>query len=152
MEEKKAGEPSVVIPPKGTKAKKVEKPVILKNVLGKEVDQTDYFFSIEEGKGKAPIGFNKSCGNPVEREELIEVFNKVFKPQDNILFYKAADREVYIVIVPLKYSSNVSLENGSVDGDFQKHAISFIGEGSVNIDTLRQKLNRIVPFVKYGDR
>jgi hypothetical protein len=120
---------------------------ILKNVAGDEVPEEDYFFN-----GKIPPGFAATCGKPVDREDLITVFNKIFKPTDNILFYKAFDKEVYIVIIPIKYSTTVGEDHSSVDGDFQKHAISFLTEGSVNMDTLTLKLKRIIPFVKYSDR
>lgn len=133
---------------------KVEvKVTILKNTSGKEVPECEYFFS-EKGlsEGKAPSGFSQTCGKPVDREDLLGVFNKIFKPEDNILFYKQSDKEVYIVIVPLKYSPSVGQSNGSLEGDFQKHAISFLNEGSVNLDTLKMKLKRIVPFIKYTDR
>lgn len=130
---------------------KPKKKVILKNVKGEEVNEKDYFYSTE-GEGQAPETFNKICGIPVDREDLLEVFNKVFNPKDGILFYKAIDKEVYVIIIPLKYSTTVGKNNESIDGDFQKHAISFVQEGSVNTATLRMKLERIVPFVKYTDR
>jgi len=76
------------------------------------------------------------------------VFNKVFKPSDNILFYRQVDKEVYLVIVPIKYSDLVGDSEDSMDGDFQKHAISFLDEGSVNMDTLRQKLEKMKKFEK----
>lgn len=126
--------------------KKVEK-IILKNTSGKEVDIEDYFFG-----GVVPPGFKKDCGVPVDREELLTVFNRVFKPEDNILFYKQVDKEVYLIIIPIKYSTTIGEYNNSTIGDFQKHAISFLNEGSVNLDTLKMKLNRIVKFVKYTDR
>jgi hypothetical protein len=129
------------------KPKAVKSKTVLKNTKGKEVPISDYFF-----KGVLSSGFEGTCGNPVEREDLLDVFNKVFKPEDNILFYKQADKEVYIIIVPLKYSVSVGENNDSLEGDFQKHAISFLNEGSVNLDTLRQKLERIIKFVKYTDR
>jgi hypothetical protein len=126
---------------------KTKSSVVLLNSSGKEVPANDYFF-----KGIIPSGFDGTCGKPVDREDLLSVFNKVFKPSDNILFYKQADKEVYIIIVPLKYSDSVGEEHDSVDGDFQKHAISFLSEGSVNLDSLKQKLEKIVKFVKYTDR
>lgn len=126
-------------------AKKPE--VILKNSQGEEVPIADYFYG-----GVLSSGFNITCGNPVDREDLLDVFNKVFNPKDNILFYKQADKEVYIIIVPIKYSDSVGEFNNSLEGDFQKHAISFLNEGSVNLDTLRQKLEKIKNFVKYPDR
>lgn len=141
-----------VIVEKKEPVKEVKK-TILKNTSGKEVDEGDYFYSNEgSGKGKAPSGFSQTCGNPVDREDLVGVFNKVFKPEDNILFYKQPDKEVYLVIVPIKYSASVGEHNGSMEGDFQKHAISFLTEGSVNLDTLKLKLKRVVPFIKYNDR
>ena len=130
-----------------------KKVTILKNTSGKEVNEADYFYSEKGiGEGRAPAGFNATCGNPVDREELVSTFNKVFRPEDGILFYKQSDKEVYLVIVPLKFSASVGAHNGSMEGDFQKHAISFLNEGSVNLDTLKMKLKRIVPFVKYSDR
>jgi len=126
---------------------KVDKKSILKNALGKEVPEADYFF-----KGVIPPGFEGTCGNPVDREDLVEVFHKVFKEKDNILFYKQADKEVYIIIIPIKYSTSIGDFNDSIEGDFQKHAISFLNEGSVNLDSLRQKLERINKFVNYSDR
>ena len=126
---------------------KVGKKSILKNALGKEVPEADYFF-----KGVIPPGFEGTCGNPVDREDLVEVFHKVFKEKDNILFYKQADKEVYLIIIPIKYSTSIGDFNDSIEGDFQKHAISFLNEGSVNLDSLRQKLDRINKFVNYSDR
>jgi len=126
---------------------KVKKEIIIKNVSGEDVSAEDYFFN-----GKAPEYFNDICGLPVEREDLIETFNKIFSVKDNFLFYKTKDKEVYLVIIPLKNSTTIGAFNDSVDGDFQKHAISFISEGSVNLDTLKMKLRRILPFVQIGDR
>lgn len=120
---------------------------VLKNTRGQDVREADYFFG-----GIAPTSFEGSCGLPVDREDLLDIFNKVFKPEDNILFYKQKDKEVYIIIVPLKYSSAVGESNNSMEGDFQKHAISFLNEGSVNPKTLEMKLKRILPFVKFSDR
>ena len=130
--------------------KTVEKPksgIIIKNTLGKEVPASDYFY-----KGVIAPGFEGTAGKPVDREELIEVFHKVFKPKDNILFYKQSDKEVYLVIIPIKYATAVGEAEDSIEGDFQKHAISFLNEGSVNLDTMRQKLERVNKFVKYSDR
>lgn len=143
MADEKLGEKKVVVP-KTTTPKST---IVLKNVKGEVMNEEDYFF-----KGKALPTFNKVCGMPVDREDLLEIFNKIFKPEDNFLFYKTTNKEVYIVIVPIKYSSTVGEFNDSFDGDFQKHTISFISEGSVNADTLKMKLKRIIPFVKYTDR
>lgn len=120
--------------------------VILKNTSGEDMNIEDYFY-----KGVVPPGFNATCGMPVDREDLLEIFNSIFNPKYNFLFYRTVDKEVYIIIVPLKNSLSVSKENESLDGDFQKHAISFISEGSVNGDTLKAKLRRILGFCKFGD-
>jgi len=141
----KEEKPKLERPEATTKTEK--KKSILRNVLGKEVPEDDYFY-----KGIIPPGFENTCGAPVDREELVEVFHKVFKPEDNILFYKQSDKEVYIVIIPVRYATEVGDFNDSIEGDFQKHAISFLTEGSVNIDTMRKKLERIVKFVNYSDR
>jgi hypothetical protein len=141
-------ETKIVVEPKIVEKKeKVVKKTILKNTSGKEVPEADYFFG-----GKAPNSFEKYCGKPVDREDLLAVFNKVFKPEDNFLFYKEIDKEVYLIIPPMKYSTTVGEEQNSLEGDFQKHAISFIGEGSVNLDTLKMKLSRIPKFCKFTDR
>jgi hypothetical protein len=125
----------------------MKKSIVLKNSSGEVVEEEDYFFG-----GTATESFNKDCGMPVDREDLLEVFHKIFSPEDNFLFYKATNKEVYLVIVPLKYSSSVSKENGSFPGTFQAHAMSFINEGSVNMDTLKTKLKKILPFVNFKDR
>jgi hypothetical protein len=130
-----------------TTEKVAKKSILLRNTAGKEMKEADYFFG-----GTAPAGFESTCGKPVDREDLVEVFDKVFNPSDNILFYKQADREVYLVIIPIKYATTIGDFNNSFEGDFQKHAISFLNEGSVNLDTLKQKLQRINKFVKYSDR
>jgi hypothetical protein len=123
------------------------KKIVLKTASGKEVPETDYFFG-----GKIPSGFIGTCGKPVDREDLLDVFNKVFKPEDNFLFYKALDKEVYIIVPPIKYSTTIGEFNNSMEGDFQKHAISFLNEGSVNLETLKMKLKRILPFCNFKDR
>lgn len=130
-----------------TTEEKKEAKSILRNTSGKEVKEKDYFFG-----GVVPAGFKGTCGKPVDREDLLAVFNKVFKPEDNILFYKQEDKEVYLVIIPIKYATTIGDFNNSLEGDFQKHAISFLNEGSVNADTLKLKLARIQKFVKYSDR
>lgn len=128
--------------------------LILKDVDGADVDQAEYFFPrLEEEtiNGKvfkpstetAPAYFNKLCGYPVDREELIEVFNQFFPRKKGFLFYRQRDKELYLVIVPLKYATTISRSNESRPGDFQRHALSFINEGSVNIDSLKLKLGRI---------
>lgn len=127
--------------------KKKKVVIVIKNTLGEEVPQSDYFYS-PDGSNTAPLYFHDVCGYPVDREELLAVFNKVFRPKDGILFYKAKDKEVYLIIVPIKHSSIVGAQHNSVPGDFQKHALSFITEGSVNVDTLRTKLTRVATTIK----
>jgi hypothetical protein len=133
-------------------AKKPKKKlIVIKNPAGEEVAQKDYFFSAK-GEDAAPPWFEKVCGKPVDREDMITIFNKFFKPSDGFLFYKTPNKEVYIVIVPLKHSSIVGQEHDSVEGDFQKHAMSFITEGSVNLDTLRLKLQKVAGTIRIVDR
>ncbi len=68
---------------KDAKAHAKKNKIVLKNTDQEEVDQKDYFFpGIDEETKKpsfetAPVYFNKTCGYPVDREELIAVFNKV---------------------------------------------------------------------------
>jgi len=121
--------------------------VTLMNTSGKVVKKEDYFF-----EGVVLPSFENTCGKAVDREDLLEVFNKVFKPEDNILFYRQLDKEVYIIIVPIKYSTSIGENNNSITGDFQKHALSFLNEGQVNLESLRGKLEKIKNFVNYSDR
>lgn len=132
--------------------------VILRDVDGDDVEQSEYFYPrlekekvgtppnekiLEPTDQTAPVYFNKICGMPVDRDELIEVFLQYFPRSKGFLFYKARDKEVYLVIVPLKFATTISRSNESRPGDFQRHALSFIGEGSVNVDSLKLKLARI---------
>ncbi len=132
--------------------------IVLKDIDGDDVDQADYFWPrlekekvgtppnekvLEPTDQTAPTYFNKTCGYPVEREDLKEVFLQYFPRKKGFLFYKAYDKEVYLVIVPLAYATTISRANESRPGDFQRHALSFIGEGSVNVDSLKLKLARI---------
>ena len=129
--------------------------IVLKNVFGDDVDQDDYFFEGKNAKGEvaggAPSYFNKLCGMPVDREDMLVVFNRIFKPKYNFLFYKARDRELYFIIVPIKYSSIIGGSNESLPHDFQRHAISFIGEGSVNLESLRMKLERVSSTIRINE-
>ena len=134
--------------------------LVLKDPDGADVDQEDYFFprtekeivknldgtvkaTFEPTTETAPIYFNQSNGFPVDREELIEVFYRHFPRAKGFLFYKKREAEVYLIIVPLKYAKTISRSNESRPGDFQRHALSFISEGSVNVDSLDHKLKRI---------
>lgn len=129
--------------------------LILKDVDGADVDQAEYFFPrleeeklpsgkvLKPGNQTAPEYFNKICGTPVDDPELIETFLQFFPRRKGFLFYKQRGKEVYLVIVPLKYATTIRKSNESRPGDFQRHALSFITEGSVNPDSLKIKLNRI---------
>ncbi len=128
--------------------------IILKDVDGDDVDQSEYFWPrlvketynekvYEPTKNTAPTYFNRVCGFPVDREDLTEVFLQYFPRNKGFLFYKKRESEVYLVIVPLKYATTISASNESRPGDYQRHALSFISEGSVNIDSLKLKLARI---------
>lgn len=128
----------------------VKKPV-LKNSRGQEVPVDNYFFAPEGTPAIAPAFFNKSCGLPVDREDLIEIFDKIFKPQDDFVFLKSMNKEVYGVLIPLKYTS-ISNKEDSVLGDFQYHAISFVLDGSVNYKKLSDKLKQISTHVAYENK
>lgn len=129
--------------------------IILKNVFGEDVDPDDYFFKGKNSKGEivggVPSYFNRIVGFPVDREDLIVEFNRIFKPELNFLFYKQRDKELYLIIVPLKHAHTIGGPNESMPGDFQKHAISFITEGSVNVESLRMKLSRVFSTIKIND-
>jgi len=126
----------------------MKKSITLKNTSGKEVDEEDYFYSTKGEANAAPVYFHDVCGYPVDREDMLAVFDKIFNPKNNFLFYKTKDKEVYIIIVPKKFADTIGAEHDSIDGDFQKHAISFISEGSVNLDTLRMKLLKVAKTIK----
>lgn len=151
-------EESVVV----TKKKKVVAPIIkdtnsseiiLKDTELNDVEPGDYFYD-ESGKkeGKPSSSFHKVCGYPVDRADLLGTFHKVFKPEHGLLFYKDMTKELYLVIVPLEKSSTLGPTYESKNGDYQRHAISFLNEGAVNVDTLKKKLEQIKKFVKYDDR
>lgn len=131
------------------KEKVIKKKIILKNTKGEDMDQKDYFYS-KKGEETAHPNFNtkNQCGMPVDREDLIEVFDKVFKPSDNFLFYKVQDKELYVVIVPLKYTKIIGEFNDSAEGSFEAHAMSFISEGSTNIENMKAKLIKVASTIK----
>lgn len=129
-------------------------PQILKNTRGENVDVKDYFYAKPGETAVAPNFFNKACGlpvNPMERPELIEIFDKTFKPQDNFVFLKSRDKEVYSVLIPLKYT-DINSQEDCILGDYQLHAISFIPDGSVNFDKLKAELKKIATMIKYDSR
>lgn len=119
--------------------------IILRNTSLEDVEQKDYFFWNEETKevDTAPSYFNKVSGTPVDYEPLVEVFDNIFPKKKGFLFYKAQGKELYFVIVPLKYATTVGKQNNSIPGDHQRHAMSFIGEGSVSVESLKQKLTKV---------
>lgn len=129
--------------------------VVLKDVDGDDVDWSEYFYPrledeklpngkvLKAGEPTVPAYFNRECGMPVDREDLLEVFNQFFPKRKGFLFYKQRNCEVYIIIVPLKYATTISRSNESRPGDSQRHAMSFISEGSVNLDSMKLKLARI---------
>lgn len=132
--------------------------IVLRDVDGDDVDQAEYFYprlvketvktasgekTLEPTDQTAPVYFNKECGVPVDDPDLIDVFVQFFPRSKGFLFYKTRGKELYLVIVPLKYATTISAANESRPGDFQRHALSFIAEGSVNIDSLKLKLARI---------
>jgi len=132
------------------KPKAKKKSINLRNTLGEEVKEKDYFYA-PKGGDTAPEYFNRECGQPVSREDILEVFHKIFKPSDNFLFYKVDDKELYVVIVPIKHAHTIGPDTDSIEGDFQKHALSFIQEGGMNLDTLRSKLLRVKSTIKMAD-
>lgn len=136
------------------KAEAVEKAkpaFTLKNTAGKDMKSEDYFYATTPAGYKPTANMKNVIGTPVTREDLVDMFDQIFDPKHGILFYKKIDTEVYIVIIPLAKSTSVGRTHESVDGDFQKHAISVIADGSVNMDSFKMKLKRILPFVKFGE-
>lgn len=124
---------------------------IIKNTKGEIVPVENYFFANEGERAIAPPFFNKAMGYPVDREDLIEIFDKVFKPEDDFVFLKSRDKEVYGVLVPLKFT-DIGKEEEAVLGDSQFHAVSFIPDGSVNYDRLKLKLQQIATNLDYSNR
>lgn len=123
--------------------------IVLKDTYGRDVPQKNYFYSEDGISDTAPDYFNKSCGYPVDREDLLTVFNRVFKDK-GFLFYKDRMKEVYITIIPIKYAKTIGKHNDSRVGDFQRHALSFLQEGGVNTDTLRMRLEKIASNNQIG--
>ena len=123
--------------------------IVLKDTYGRDVPQKDYFYAEDGISDTAPDYFNKSCGYPVDREDLLAVFNRVFKDK-GFLFYKDRMKEVYITIIPIKYAKTIGKHNDSRVGDFQRHALSFLQEGGVNADTLRMRLEKIASNNQIG--
>lgn len=121
----------------------------IKNTKGEDVDIANYFYAKEGERVIPPPFFNKASGYPVtDREDLIEVFDKVFHPKDNFVLLKSRQSEVYYVLVPLRYS-NINASEDSVLGDFQLHSMSFIADGGVNLDKFRMKLLQVAQLCSY---
>ena len=91
----------------------------------------------------------KKMGTPVEEDDLLDTFHKVFAAKHEFLFYKEGRKEVYTVIVPLTHVTELGAEEDSVTGECQVHAMSFIMEGSIDADTLTSKLKRIAKNLNY---
>lgn len=130
---------------KNAKEAHIKANIVLRNTDLVDMEQKDYF-ARDRKTGEvetAPAAFNKICGYPVEREELVAIFDSIFPKDRDFLFYKCYDKEVYLVIVPLKYAVTVQEHTEPDAGAFQRHALSFIGEGSVNPESLRSKLKVI---------
>ncbi len=134
--------------------------IILKNTRGEDVDQKDYFYPgvIKDAQGKdtgeisyAKPWFHLQCGMPVEDQDLLVVFDKMFDPSENFLLYKVPRKEIYVVIVPLRHAHTIGHAEDSLPGDFQKHAMSFIMEGSVNVDTFKIKLKKIRDYIRKSE-
>lgn len=125
---------------------------VLKNTAGEDVPVADYFFAEEGETAVAPGYFNKACGFPVDREDITEIFNRVFKISDNFLLLKTNDKEIYGVLVPLKFATMVSHEDESRLGDCQYHAVSFIPDGSVNLDKFEREMKKIAALIGYDFR
>jgi hypothetical protein len=131
-----------------------EVPVVapaIKNSRGQDVPVEDYFYAVEGQKAVAPGFFNKAVGFPSDREDLIELFDKVFKPEDNFVLLKSRDKEVYSILVPLKYA-DIGSKDDSVLGDYQVHAISFVTDGSVNYEKFTGWLLKVAQTTKYANR
>ncbi len=129
----------------------VVKNPIIKNSQGEDVLVVDYFFAPEGETSIAPPFFNKSFGLPVDREDLVERFNKVFNPEDNFVFLKSMNKEVYGVLIPLKYTE-IGEQEDSILGDCQYHAVSFVLDGSVNYAKLDDFFKKVATRVGYSKK
>ena len=121
---------------------KKEKELKIYDTSGNEMDPVDYFFTPEGEETIVPPYFTQMCGDPVDREDLVKEFDKVFDGEHKFLFYKVRNKEIYVIIVPLKLSI-INHEEDALSGEFQKHAISFIYEGGVNMDSFKRKIKQV---------
>jgi len=134
---------------KAVEAKKEDKISFVCSV-GNNVPDENYVFSQEPGElASAPDFFVKQIGTPVQDEELVDAFHKVFSPKDEFLFYKQSRKEIYSVVVPVKFATELGSKEDSISGDCQVHAMSFIAEGSVTLDSLSTKLTKIARNLNY---
>jgi len=143
---------TVTVTTEGLQEIQVEvKPQVIQNTKLEDVPVGDYFFTPEGKRPIAPPFFNKAIGYPVTREDLRETFNKVFKLEDGFVFLKSEKAEVYHILIPLLYTEIGAAED-SIYGDYQVHSISFIPDGSVNLDRLTNKLKEVATLVGYSKR
>lgn len=130
---------------------KVKKQIIQNN-KGEDVPLENYFFVNPGETIFVPNYFNDAFGKPTDREDLIEIFDTIFKPEDNFILLKDKTKEVYNIMVPLKFSNEVNFAENSQTGDCQIHAISFITDGSVNHDKFKSALKKISSLIAYGNK
>lgn len=121
----------------------------LRNTRGETVDVKDYFYAPEGQIAIAPPYFSKSCGTVCEREDLVQAFESIFKPEDNFILLKDQYKEVYGVLVPLSYTKIGPKEN-SIIGDYMYHAVSFVSEGSANMEMFISFLKKVARMYKYA--
>lgn len=126
-------------------------PQDIRNTRGEEVDPADYFYASPGKEAFAPSYFNRACGFPVTYDEWNKIFDSIFDPEDQFVFLKSQNKEVYSVLVPLVFTE-IGEQNDNVDCDFQVHAISFISDGSVSSDRLKLKLKEIAKRIGYEKR
>ncbi len=129
-------------------------PQKLKNINGEEVDVKDYFYANGEEESIAPNFFNKALGYPITyeeegREDMIETFSTYFRPGDNFILLKQREKEVYSVLVPLKFAKDIGVHEDSILGDFQIHSMSFVQEGGFNLESFKSKLSLIKKNLGY---
>jgi len=120
----------------------------IKTTDGKDVDIKDYFYAPEGQTPIAPPFFKDTCGKVVDRDDLVEVFEKIFSPEDGFIFLKDQYKEVYGVLVPLRYTK-IGTEEDALLGDFKYHAVSFVLDGSVNVEKLKSFLKKISTSYEY---
>lgn len=127
---------------------------VLKNTKGEDVPDADYFFKGENKEVYAPNYFNQLVGYPVdpEFEEVISIFDSIFKPEDNFLLLKKRGQEVYSVVVPVAFATELMEENDPRAGEAQIHTISFTADGGFNTDKFRTFLQRVVALIDYKNK